>query len=92
MATPVYKTLKSPRHGFAFDRIPSVRGSIHGGSVTRYHESTYAAILDCVYEMADQIASGNGVTHSAAINQVLKDEQWTILPTHKAAILVRLSA
>jgi hypothetical protein len=82
----------SPRHGFAFDQVPTVKGSMYGGSIVRHFPDSYGAILDCVYEMADDISNGNGVSIERAIDQVLKDEGWRILPRHRAEIVRRLSA
>lgn len=88
----LYTKHKSPRHGFLFDRVPTVRGSMYGGSIVRHHPESYGPILDCVFEMADDIATSNGVTPAAAIEQVLKDEGWRVLPTHKKEILKRLES
>lgn len=81
----------SPRHSFKFDRVPTVRGSWHGGSIVYHYPESYGPILDCVFEMADDIMTGNGVTAEQAISQVLKDENWKILPTHRRAITARLT-
>lgn len=89
MAYTVYPE-RSPRHGFPFNKVPTIRGSVYGGSNIYHHPESYGPILDCVYEMADQIASSNGVTHESAINTVLKDEGWHVLPTHRALILAKL--
>lgn len=81
---------KSPRHGFEFSEVPTVRGSMYGGSVVVHHADSYGAILDSVFEMASDIADANGVTHESAICQVLKDEGWRLTPKHKAMILEKL--
>lgn len=90
MPTPLYYTTASPRQGFKFDRVPSKRASMCGGSCTVHYPFSYGPILDCVFEMADQVANGNGISHDAAVAQVLRDEGWTLLPTHRAAILAKL--
>ncbi len=73
----------SPRHGIVFDKIPTYQTFI-------YHPpETYAWILDCVYEMVDDVSSANGVSLEAAIAQVLKDENWRVLPTHQKQIIER---
>lgn len=81
----------SPRHGFAFNHVPTRRVSTFGGSVTVHYPEEYGAILDCVYEMADQVACSNSVHIDDAIGQVLKDEKWTLLPTHRTLIKNRLA-
>lgn len=79
-----YSTTSS-RHGFSFNRVPTYcRGDM------RYTQKDYAAILDCVYEMADMIANSNGVSNSRAIDTVLETEGWVILPTHRTMILKKL--
>lgn len=92
MALRVYKINESPRHGFKFKEVPTKRGSIYGGSIVVHYEESYAAILDCVYEMADMVATANGWTIKKAIDTVLTDEGWTILPSHRADIEKRLAA
>lgn len=92
MPQSLHATHKSPRHGFEFDRVPTVRGSMFGGSIVRHYAESYGPILDCVFEMADDIASANGCTADAAVSQVLRDERWRLLPTHRAAIVARLVA
>lgn len=91
MAKRVYLVNKSPRHGFAFNEVPTRRGSPWGGSVVVHYEEAYASILDCVYEMADQVATSNGIHVDAAITQVLKDEGWTLLPQHRKMICNRIA-
>jgi hypothetical protein len=80
----------SARHGFVFSSTPTIRGSFYGGSVTLYDPQSYGAILDCVFEMADQVSSGNGVTPQQAIRKVLKDEGWRLIPQHEKEIERRL--
>lgn len=84
----------SPRHGFVFDKIPTRHGSKHAdyGQLIAHHQDQYGPILDCVFEMADMIATSNGVSHEKAIETVLADEGWRILPTHRKSILERLKA
>lgn len=86
MAVSILKTA-SPRHGIVFADIPTIRGSMYGGSVVLYTAEQYGAILDCVLEMADAIASGNGVSVEAAIGRVTRDEKWRILPKHRKIIV-----
>lgn len=81
----------SPRHGFSFSEVPTVRGNRHGGSVVFHYPDTYGSILDCVYEMADDISNGNGVPVETAIESVLHDEGWRLLPKHKKMIVKKLS-
>lgn len=74
----------SQRHGIVFDRVPTFQTFI-------YHPpEAYSQILDCVYEMADAVSSANGVALEAAIAQVLKDENWRVLPTHQKQIIEAL--
>lgn len=84
--------IHSPRHGFKFNRVPTVRGSMYGGSIVRHYPDSYALILDCVFEMADDISNGNGVSAAEAIEIVCRDEDWRLLPTHKREIIRRLEA
>lgn len=86
MTIPARLVNVSPRHGFKFTHIPTVVGG------HPYHyESDYALILDCVYEMASDIADANSVSVDAAIDTVLKDESWRILPTQRKAIRNRIA-
>jgi hypothetical protein len=87
----------SERHGFAFNKVPTIRGPVWGGgdlypndNGVEYVGTDYGRVLDCVYEMTDAVASANGITHEQAIEQVLRDERWRILPTHKQMILNKL--
>lgn len=89
----------SPRNGFKFNLIPTIRGSIWGGgdiypnnSLSSRANIDYGQVLDCVFEMADQVSNCNGASASAAVDQVLRDEAWRILPTHRAEIIRRLEA
>lgn len=81
---------KSPRHAIPFKEVPTIKGSMYGGSIVKHPTEFYGPILDCVYEMADQIANGNGETHERAIEIVLKDEGWRVLPKHKKQIIEKL--
>lgn len=92
MAEKLYRTIKSPRHGFEFSEVPTVRGSIYGGSIVFHYPEYYGPILDCVFEMADQISTSNGIGAEAAIDMVLRDEGWRIIPRHRKQIIARLSA
>jgi hypothetical protein len=83
---------KSPRHGIVFDRVPTIKGSIWGGSFAPYCPATYGQILDCVVDMADQIATANAWTYDHAIEKVLADEGWRLLPTHTRKIIKILEA
>lgn len=81
---------ESKRHGFKFDHVPTRRGSMYGGSVIVHYPDSYGAILDCVYEMADDISNGNGVSVESAIASVLRDQDWTVLPRHQRMIADKL--
>ena len=63
---------------------------MYGGSVVVHYEESYSLILDCVYEMALDVAGANCISDDAAITQVLKDEGWRILPKHRKQILDRM--
>lgn len=89
MAIRIYP-LKTPRHGIEINFVPTVKGSVYGGSIGRYSNNEYAAILDCVYEMADAISTSNGVSPITAVKQVCQDEGWTVLPTHQDLIAILL--
>lgn len=90
MAYKILPTL-SPRHGIQFDAVPTRRGSVYGGSVIVHHWDWYGSILDCVFEMSADISAGNGVSSAQAIEQVLKDEGWTLLPKHKKMLVIMLN-
>jgi len=92
MAEKLYQKFVSKRHGFTFDEIPTVRGSIYGGSCSTATPDQYAGILDSVFEMTDQIATSNGTELKAAMDQVLKDEGWRVLPKHRAQIMKLLES
>jgi hypothetical protein len=79
----------SNRHKIQFNSLPTKHSM--RGSYDIYHDyRDYADILDCVYEMSDMISCSNGVSLERAIDQVLLDEQWTILPSHKKLIATML--
>lgn len=50
----------------------------------------YAAIVDSVFEMADDIMTGNGVPSDVAIDMVLRDENWTIRKHERDQIVAKL--
>lgn len=83
MAKYIGKKL-TQRNNIPFTKIPVV--TVYGTVVKRYPEREYSDILDCVYEMADMVSNANGITVESAIEQVLHDEQWNILPVHKKLI------
>lgn len=85
MAQKVHPTT-SHRHGFKFTDIPTRKGSVWGFPTIVHDRESYAAILDSVYEMAEQVSVANSLTVDAAIDRVLKDEGWTLLPIHKLMI------
>lgn len=82
----------SPRHGFKCDKRPTRSYPPWGGSRPVHGKQDYGPILDCVYEMADDISTSNGVSPEAAIDSVLRSEGWKILPTHRTQILQRLNS
>ena len=47
-------------------------------------------MLDCIYEMTLDLVDANADEPEKAIEQVLSDEGWRILPTHKKAVLDRV--
>jgi hypothetical protein len=63
---------------------------VWGISLEVHDKRDYGAILDCVYEMATQVAAANEWDVDKAINNVLKGEGWKILPTHHTAIHDRI--
>lgn len=69
------------RYRIPYANIPTMHGYDHPP------QEEYGTILDCVYEMADMVSTSNGISVDSAIEQVLKDEGWHILPTHKQLIL-----
>lgn len=80
----------SPRHRIPFNHIPTVRGSIRGGSCVVHSRESYGPILDCVYEMADQVATSNGVSVEEAIKSVAEAERWRVMPRHQKLIATML--
>ncbi len=91
VVTQTCRKQESPRHGFVFDKVPTMQANSHGGSFEFYESPrSYAHVLDCIYEMTLDIADANGVEPAKAIEQVLSDEGWRILPTHKRMILDRV--
>lgn len=91
MAQKMWKQV-SPRHQIPFDSVPTIRGSVHGGSVTPWQPAAYGPILDCVFEMADAVSTGNGISAAAAVEMVCKDENWRLLPSHKKLIIQKLES
>lgn len=82
---------KTQRNQLPYNRIPTVRVTCMAGlSRDRYDRETYDKILDCVYEMTDMVSTSNGIPLERALYQVLKDEDWYILPSHKDMILAKL--
>jgi hypothetical protein len=81
----------SPRHGIPFSSVPAQHAQSAMHSYTSAARA-YGPILDCVYEMADMIAESNGVSHDAAISQVLKDEKWSLLAADRATIIAKLKS
>ena len=82
----------SERHAFKYDAIPTYRGSMHSGSIDWFDWFEYGEVLDSAYEMADAIATSNGVPPASALAQVMQDEGWRILPRHRREIVARLEA
>lgn len=80
----------SPRYGIKYNKIPTVRGSVFGGSVVRHYTECYGNILDSVCEMADVISTGNGISIERAIDVVCKDENWSVLPSDKKKIIEKI--
>lgn len=68
-------TALSPRNAIPYNEIPS--------GVTA---EDYGAILDCVYEMADDVATANGIGVWTAIGRVLRYEKWILLECHERLI------
>lgn len=85
------KITRSPRHGFLCDRVPRQRNYIWGGSIPGINPEDHGPKMDCIYEMANQIATGNGWSVDQAITQILKDEGWALLPTQRKEILNRIA-
>ena len=89
MARPCPKTV-SPRHGFEVRAVPTNDGYLWYDYLTGNCPDQYAAILDCVYEMALDLVGANAITPSAAVALVMVDEGWRVLPTHVKAIIKRV--
>lgn len=84
--------IASPRWGFSVKTVPTRKLSRHGDSYTPYSAADYAQILDTVYEMADQVANSNGISHERAIEQVIRAEEFCILPSDVKRIVAKLNA
>lgn len=84
MARPCLKTI-SPRHGFVVEAVPTVNGWDWFSEAP-----SYAAVLDCVYEMTLDLVAANAITPAAAVAKVMVDENWKVLPTHVKAIIKRV--
>lgn len=91
MARHIVPTV-TPRHRLPYADIPTHHGRLACGGIERYTRDTYGGILDCVYEMANMVSTSNGIPVSVAIDQVLRDEHWHILPTHRKLIFSQLTA
>lgn len=91
MAQKMWKQV-SPRHQIPFDSVPTMRATHAGGSFTPWQPAQYGPILDSVFEMADAISTGNGISAAAAVEMVCKDEKWRLLPSHKKLIIEKLEA
>jgi hypothetical protein len=74
----------SPRFGFCYEDLPPKTFKL-------YSKKEYGMILDCVYEMAEQIATSNGWVVGFAIDQLLNDKGWEVLPAHLTAIRNRIA-
>ena len=82
---------KTYRNQIPFDKIPTVCGPIYGTSLEKYHVNEYSAILDTVYEMANEIAESNGISHFSAVRMVIQESpEFKILPTHQKLIVSML--
>lgn len=82
----------SPRHGFVFDKVPTIKGSMCGCGGVLFYASpkNYGCVLDCVFEMAIDVSCANGISAEKAVEDVLRLERWRILPTHKKRIIQRI--
>lgn len=89
MRTDVRSSL-SPRHAFPFSKLPAIYYPNTHGDPLGHAGAAYGAMLDSVYEMADDIATGNGWTPERAIDSACTAEGWRILPTHRRMIAARL--
>ena len=89
MARPCHKTI-SPRHGFEVKAVPTNDGIFLYDCLIGRYPAEYAAVLDCVYEMALDLVGANAITPSAAVAVVMVDENWRALPTHVKAIIKRV--
>lgn len=76
----------SPRNGFKVVRVPACYNMFVNAAMH------YSEILDTVYEMADILANGNGISYTKAVQQAIADERFTVLSHDKAAILTKLKA
>jgi hypothetical protein len=89
--TQTCRKQESPRYRFVFDKVPTMRVNRYGGSCEFYSSPrSYGQVLDCIYEMTLDLVDANADEPEKAIEQVLSDEGWRILPTHKKAVLDRV--
>lgn len=77
---------KSPRHEIAYMHIPARKSKPTQKLMPLYSVEEYGRIIDATYEMADQIATSNGVTVAQAINIIMYDEKWKLLHSERKAI------
>ena len=85
--------MKSPRNGIVYDSYPTVSGHVYPNSCgTRHPRLDYGAVLDSILEMSRDVMDANCVSVESAINQVLEDEAWRILPKQRRDISERLRA
>lgn len=80
---------KSYLYGFEFNQVPTVKIGIHGSAV-KHNPESYSMILDNVYGMALNVGSIYSVDYSTEIDNILRDEDWKILPSHRKLILNKL--
>lgn len=61
-----------------------------GGVLVYKSPEDYGRVLDCVFEMAIDVSCANGISAEKAVEDVLRIENWRILPTHKKRIIQRI--
>ena len=83
--------MRTSRHNIEFNRIPK-RYDLRAVRQQAQSITDYAAILDSTYEMADMVATSNSLSLESALNQVLKDEKFTVLKADQHTILKMLGA
>lgn len=79
---PTDRPLYTQRWSIPYHQVPNdMPNTAYGWPNTKAEE--YGRVLDCIYEMADQIATSNDIKIEDAIDKACRDQGWIVLPKHK---------